>query len=230
MANWSDMRLLVAGTKPAVARLASAARAHPARFFNPDLKKKMLATGLRFAGETGFHSVVELFLEQGLDPDVLDNALHIAVYDGNFELIQLLVDFGADIHSVDFEEVCRTGHPSIIPYFLDRGIDAKTGDPFARALRHPKRRDLVIYLRYRNKIPSFKRQFNLALRYHAQKGNLKWVSLLLWAGGDAGAEQGDARCLRAQRASHKTKPCRRRHPCHIVVGRPAGTSLTPKTT
>lgn len=30
-------------------------------------------------------------------------------------------------------------------------------------------------------------QLNLALKYHAQEGNQKWVSLLLWAGGDGHA-------------------------------------------
>lgn len=141
-------------------------------------------TPLQLAVETGFHSMIELFLQQGAERDELNDALNYATGVGNFEIIQLLVDYGADIHSVDFEVVCQTGHPLIIRYFIARGIDAETGFPFARALCYPKHRYLGVYMRYRKKFPSFKRQLNLALRYHAQQGNLKWVSLLMWAGGD----------------------------------------------
>ncbi len=139
---------------------------------------------LRVAVKTGFHSMIELLLQQGVETDELDYLLSNAVWDGNFEIIQLLVEYGADIRTVDFEDVCRTGHPFIIHYFLDRGIDADTGYPFALALRYPKKRYLGVFMRYRDKIPSFRYQINLALRYHAQQGNLKWVSLLMWAGGD----------------------------------------------
>jgi len=140
---------------------------------------------LRVAVDTGFHSMVELLLRAGIDAEEKDYMLDRAVCDANLDLIKLLVDHGADLHSVEFEDVCQTGNPEIIRYFLDRGLDAVTGDPFAHALCLPKRPFLGIYMRYRKKIPSFKRQLNLALRHHAQEGNLKWVSLLLWAGGKA---------------------------------------------
>ncbi len=67
---------------------------------------------------------------------------------------------------------------------MDHGIDAETDQPFARALCYPKHRYLGVYMRYRKKYPTFKRQLNLALRHLARQGNLKWVSLLMWAGGD----------------------------------------------
>ena len=36
----------------------------------------------------------------------------------------------------------------------------------------------------RDTVPTANRQATMALRYHAADGNLKWVSLLLWAGAD----------------------------------------------
>jgi ankyrin repeat protein len=36
----------------------------------------------------------------------------------------------------------------------------------------------------RDRVPSARRQAAMALRVHAREGNLKWVSLLLWAGAD----------------------------------------------
>lgn len=141
-------------------------------------------TPLQLAVETGFHSMIELFLKLNPDKDALDRAINYATGVGNFEVIKLLVEYGADIHSVDFLVVCQTGHPLIIRYFIERGIDTETGFPFAHALCHPKNRYIGVYMRYRDQFPSFPYQLNLALRFHAQRGNLKWVSLLMWAGGD----------------------------------------------
>jgi hypothetical protein len=38
--------------------------------------------------------------------------------------------------------------------------------------------------RYQGGFPSFQEQANIGLRHHCKEGNLKWVSLLLWAGAD----------------------------------------------
>lgn len=140
---------------------------------------------LRAAVETKFHSMVEVFLQTGVDQEERNCLLCQAVWHHNLELIKLLVHYGAEPCSVGFDDVCDTGNPEIMRFFLDRNIDAVTGQPFAHALCHPKRPQLGIYMRYRDKIPELKHQVNLALRYHAREGNLKWVCLLLWAGGDA---------------------------------------------
>lgn len=139
---------------------------------------------LRVAVETGFHSMVEILLKAGIDQDEKNTLLNRVVWNSDLNLIRLLVEHGADIHAVDFDSVCSTGNPEIIRFFLDRGMDAVTGNPFSHALKHPKRPFIGIYLRYRDKIPELKHQVNLALRHHAREGNLKWVSLLLWAGAD----------------------------------------------
>lgn len=139
---------------------------------------------LRTAIETGFHSMVEILLQAGIDQDEKNTLLNRVVWNSDFDLIQLLVDQGADVHSVDLDSVFYTGNPQIIGYFLDRGLDVVTDDPFAHALKHPKRPFIGVYMRYREKIPELKHQIDLALRHHAREGNLKWVSLLLWAGAD----------------------------------------------
>jgi hypothetical protein len=43
---------------------------------------------------------------------------------------------------------------------------------------------LGFFKRYKDRFPSFQEQINIALRHHCYEGNLKWVSLLLWAGAD----------------------------------------------
>ena len=129
--------------------------------------------------------MVEILLRIETDQGEKNRLLRRAVGNNKLELIKLLVEYGADPHGVGFENVCRTGNPELIRFFLDRGIDAITGQPFARALCRPRRPQLGIYIHYRNKIPGLKLQVNLALRHHAREGNLHWVCLLLWADGDA---------------------------------------------
>lgn len=147
--------------------------------------KPYSSSPLRVAVETGFHSMIEILLRIENDQGEKNHLLRRAVWNNKLELIKLLVEYGADTHSVNFETVCRSGNSELMRFFLDRGIDAVTGQPFARALCRPRRPQLGIYIHYRDKIPELKHQVNLALRRHAREGNLYWVCLLLWAGGDA---------------------------------------------
>jgi hypothetical protein len=147
--------------------------------------KPYSSSPLRVAVETGFHSMIEILLRIETDRDEKNHLLRRAVWNNKLELIKLLVEHGADPLVVGFEDVCRTGNPELMRFFLDRGIDAVTGQPFARALCRPRRPQIGIYMNYRDKIPELKHQVNLALRHHAREGSMYWVSLLLWAGGDA---------------------------------------------
>lgn len=141
-------------------------------------------TPLREAVKTGFHSMIEVLIAAGADQEEKDYLLRRAAWCGNLGLVELFIEHGADLRTVDFEHVCGTGDADVIRYFLDRGIDAVTDQPFARALRRPTKPLLRIYIAYRKKIPNLRRQLNLALRYHARKGSLRWVSLLMWVGGN----------------------------------------------
>ena len=54
----------------------------------------------------------------------------------------------------------------------------------AYALCNRIRTALGIFKSYRVQFPSFQEQANIALRHHCREGNLKWVSLTLWADAD----------------------------------------------
>lgn len=68
--------------------------------------------------------------------------------------------------------------------FLERCSDPLADQALARSLCYPRRTHLSIIMKYLDRFPEIKEQVNLALRHHARNGNLKWVSLLLWAGGN----------------------------------------------
>ena len=96
----------------------------------------------------------------------------------------MLVAYGAEPKSVDMIDVFRTWQPAIIDYFVEHGADLDADWPLARALCEHIRVALGTFKRHQHRYKSFSEQINIALRYHCREGNLKWASLMLWAGAD----------------------------------------------
>lgn len=141
---------------------------------------------LEVAVELGFHSLVKVLLEAGA---VDDNREHEAlIYDAihrrRFDLIELFIANGFDAASVDMTAVLESWEPGTMQYFIEKGASLQSGLPIAKAFCGRVRTALKIYKSYRESIPSLQEQANIALRYHCKEGNLKWVSLMLWAGAD----------------------------------------------
>lgn len=141
---------------------------------------------LQYAIEVGFHSLVQVLLDAGAEIEdsdryaSLDHALQVKEYD----IAKLLVAHGADATAVDMGTVFHTWEPDLMEYFIERGADVETDAPLAEALCSRIRTALRIYKHYRDRFPTFPEQANIALRHHCKDGNLKWVSLMLWAGAD----------------------------------------------
>lgn len=135
--------------------------------------------------ELGFHSLVQVLVEGGAEIEEPDySALHHALGKRRLDLIRLLVEHGADIHSVTMSSVFESWDPRIMEYFIQQDADVETGNPLAYALCSRIRTALIIFQRYKDRFSSFQQQINIALRHHSKEGSLKWVSLLLWAGAD----------------------------------------------
>jgi hypothetical protein len=134
--------------------------------------------------EVGFHSLVEIFLRAGIDQEDKDSALTRAVCDSRLDLVELLVSFGADIGQVCRESVICNRNPLILRWFVSHGMDLEDGNMILYAFRAKNWGFLGAFLDIRDRVPSARKQAAMALRLHARAGNLKWVSLLLWAGAD----------------------------------------------
>lgn len=141
---------------------------------------------LQYAIDSGCHSMVQVLLEGGAEVEQNNryDALLDAVRCARFDFIKMLVEHGADVKRVDMREVFYTWDPEIIDYFIEQGADVETDSPLAYALSRGVRTALGVYKRFHERVPDFKRQLDHALRYHCNEGDLKWVSLLLWAGAD----------------------------------------------
>jgi hypothetical protein len=150
----------------------------------PECKK----TPLQIAVHKGFHSLVFLLARNEANQKVKNDALAEATKLRNLELVQLLLAHGAEINGVQFADVLLTWEPSLIRLFLDRGADVVSGFPFAEAFGNKVRTSLWPFIAYKQTHPEvegqLQGQIDRALRYFCHVGNLKWVSLLMWAGAD----------------------------------------------
>ena len=155
------------------------------RAFDVPLGKKSL---LQIAVETGFHSLVELISKNDPSQSSKNAALADAVTLRKLDFVEVLVQAGADIGSVPLVDVLLTWESRIMRFFLDRGADPVTGAPFAVAFVAKVQTALRAFLQYKQEHPEhaagLQDQADRALRHFCYKGDLKWISLLLWAGGD----------------------------------------------
>jgi ankyrin repeat protein len=101
---------------------------------------------LEVAMDLGFYSLVQVLLEGGVDINEprywpLDHAL----YKRRLDLVKLLVEHGADIHSVSMASVFETWQPDIMKWFIEQGADVETDNPLAYALCNRIRTALGIF-------------------------------------------------------------------------------------
>ncbi len=148
----------------------------------PQIKKTLLQVAM----EMGFHSMVELLIRNEERVEVKNKVLAEAVERKRLDLVELLVSYGAEIRSVPLSDVLLTWEPRMIQFFLNHDADAISGAPFAIAFREKVRTALRPYVEYKKAhselAPALQEQADRALRYFCYEGDLKWVSLLLWAG------------------------------------------------
>lgn len=141
---------------------------------------------LETAVERGFHSLVKVLLEGGaaIEATGYDGPVEKALNMRRLDLIQLFVKHGYDVKSTSMASVFDSWDPDIMEFFTENGADVETGNPMAYALCSRIRTALRIFKKHKARYPSFQEQANIALRYHCKEGNLKWVSIMLWAGAD----------------------------------------------
>jgi hypothetical protein len=151
----------------------------------PDSGRRTMSP-LEVAIDLGFHSLAQVLLEGGACPTShhYNGPMRRALEARRLDMIRLLIEHGYDPTTVDMEVVFQTWDPEIMEFFIDRGADVETGRPLASALCSRIQTALRVLKRYHERFPCLQEQADIALRYHCREGNLKWVSLMLWAGAD----------------------------------------------
>lgn len=141
---------------------------------------------IEYAIDAGFHSLVKVLLDAGTELGPVDGycPMGMALEKRRLDIVELLVEHGYDPTTVNARTVLATWDPAIMEFFVSAGCDFDEGKPLAWALCNRIRTSLPLVNKYRDKFPTFEEQVNIALRHHCKEGNAKWVSLMLWAGGD----------------------------------------------
>ena len=141
---------------------------------------------LQLAVRTGFHSLIELIAKHENNQSSRNAALADAVSLHRLDFIELLVENGAEVKSVPFSDVLLEWNPHIFRFFLERGADPVEGSPFAVAFSNKIRTALGPFVELKRSRPelsvALQEQSDCALRYFCGKGDMKWISLMLWAG------------------------------------------------
>jgi ankyrin repeat protein len=143
-------------------------------------------TPLQVAVQTGFYSLIELLAKHENNQSSKNAALADAVSLHRLDFIELLVENGAEVKSVPFTDVLLEWNPHIVRFFLAHGADMAEGAPFAVAFSQKIRTALGVFVELKRSRPelsaALQEQADRALRYFCDKGDLKWISLMLWAG------------------------------------------------
>ena len=74
--------------------------------------------------EKGFHSLVEVLLQNGIPPD--GRVLSTAIGNRSEDIVRLLLAYGANFDSVPFSTVVHTGSPTLIRLFIEGGADVES--------------------------------------------------------------------------------------------------------
>ncbi|HMV77153.1 MAG TPA: ankyrin repeat domain-containing protein [Leptospiraceae bacterium] len=102
---------------------------------SPDIQEKETGrTALHYAAEKGFKEIAELLLENQVNSGIkmatgLNLPVHLAAYNGQTDIIKLLVSKGADIHAVNGRTetplflAAQNGHMETVKFLHSKGAD-----------------------------------------------------------------------------------------------------------
>jgi len=151
------------------------------------VKGRRLTSALEIALEAGTHALTLLLLCNGYDPNLeRDSPLDLALRARRWDLLDLLLDWGADPQRVSLSDLFDTYQSDLFARFSALGVDLTANHELAQALAdHPGNKPLFGFAKHRREHdPKFQTELNIALVHHAGQGNEKGVQLCLWAGAD----------------------------------------------
>jgi len=154
------------------------------------VKRVRVTSALEIAVQSGNHALAFLLLSNGYDPNQeLRCPLDLALRTRRFDVVSLLLEWGADPQRVDLSDLFDTYNSDLFSRFQDLGVDLTAGHALAEALAyHTSNRPLFGFAkRHRESNPKIQAELNIALIHHVYEENEKGIQLSLWAGADAHA-------------------------------------------
>lgn len=153
-------------------------------------------SALKIALERGDYALTYLLLCNGYQTRLQRGSpLDMALESRRTDLLDLLLEWGADPHEMDLYYLFATYDSSLFERFRALGVDLSAYHEFVDALaHHTSNKPLFGFARrHRRTDPKIQEELNLALRYHAGEANERGIALCLWAGADPHAPTFDLR-------------------------------------
>ena len=144
-------------------------------------------TALQIALECGQHSLAFLLLRSGYRLELERYApLDLVLEARRWHLVDLLVEWGADLRSADVYTVLNTYSVELYERLRALGYDLTEGHEMAAVLGHGTSNRPLLGFAKRHRIGDTKiqRELDIALGYHVRAGNERGIALCLWAGAD----------------------------------------------
>ena len=144
-------------------------------------------TALQIALEGGQHSLAFLLLRSGYRLELERYApLDMALEARRWDLVDLLVEWGADLRSADMYTVLNTYNVELYERLRALGYDLTERHEMASVLGHgTSNRPLLGFVkRHRAEDSKIQQELDIALGYHVRAGNERGIALCLWAGAD----------------------------------------------
>lgn len=140
---------------------------------------------LLVATKSGFHSLVRMLLRYDCSPDQKQRAFRWAASEGNLEISKLLVEAGANAGELPLGYLPGVYHRDLLQFLIDHGLDLTREDALAELFVEGRSKPLLgLYLQNKDRFPGWENQAAMALCEFVRKEDLKWISLMIWAGAD----------------------------------------------
>ena len=140
---------------------------------------------LLIATKGGFHSLVRMLLRYDCSPGQKQRAFKWAASEGDFEISKLLIEAGANAADLTPGYFPSFFHRDFIQFLIDHGLDLSKDRALARLFVDRRAKPLLgLYLQNKDRFPDWEEQAAVALCEFIRNQDLKWISLMIWAGAD----------------------------------------------
>lgn len=189
-------------------------------------KRRGNLIALEAASECGLIQLVKFLLDHSAGSEsALDSAMTCASAEGHTEVVALLIECGASVHSLTedssnaLQKACKGGHFGVVKLLLQHGANANTSDRWMWTPLHHAARgshsDLVVLLLENDADPNSRTPLGLtACHLAASRGDLETIRHLLNANYDLGLTTRDR-----YTPLHKAAEERRLDVCRLFLQR-----------
>src|SRR5690606_24166644 len=124
-------------------------------------------------------------LRYDCSPEQNQRAFKWAASEGDVEISKLLIEAGANAGDLDASYFPSFFSRDFLQFLIDHGLDLSKDRALAKLYVERRAKPLLgLYLQNKDRFPDWEDQAAVALCEFIRNQDLKWISLMIWAGAD----------------------------------------------